>query len=208
MHKRLSRALSRLPPSKPVAIVRVSGRLSGLHPIQLRRFRAGMADGPFARHRAAEPGLELSQIWRTFTIRRILTKFESGPLWRGRHFSRPTSRCRISPSHARALRDRPTSGCAFNRLATSAGLLWRGNRVSQHRSNYGKSIQRFEYESFRADSRLSPPPANSFDVEKIFQHVRSSLPGQMCCSHCTGTFARRYVWASLCRVWPYSDHSG
>src|SRR5579862_8318801 len=42
MHDRLPRALSRLSSSEPVAVVRVSRDLPGLHPLLLHRLRAGM----------------------------------------------------------------------------------------------------------------------------------------------------------------------
>ena len=42
------RALPRLPSSEPVAIVRVQGRLPGLHPIQLYWFWARMTGVPLA----------------------------------------------------------------------------------------------------------------------------------------------------------------
>ena len=48
MHKQLSCTLSRLSSSEPVAIVRVSGCLPGLHPIHLYWFRTGVTDVPFA----------------------------------------------------------------------------------------------------------------------------------------------------------------
>ena len=48
MHKHLSCTLSRLSSSEPVAIIRVSGDLPGLHPIHLYWFRARMTDVPFA----------------------------------------------------------------------------------------------------------------------------------------------------------------
>ena len=47
MHKHLSCTLSRLSSSEPVAIVRVSGCLPGLHPIHLYWFRTWMTDVPF-----------------------------------------------------------------------------------------------------------------------------------------------------------------
>src|SRR5258708_14547053 len=47
MHKHLPCTLSRLSSSEPGAIVPVSGRLPGLHPIQLYWFRARMTDVPF-----------------------------------------------------------------------------------------------------------------------------------------------------------------
>ena len=46
MHQHLSCALSRLSSSEPDTILRVSGRLPGLHPIHLHRFRTGMRDAP------------------------------------------------------------------------------------------------------------------------------------------------------------------
>jgi hypothetical protein len=48
MHKQLSCTLSRLSSSKPVAVVRMSGCLPGLHPIHLYWFRTRMSDVPFA----------------------------------------------------------------------------------------------------------------------------------------------------------------
>jgi hypothetical protein len=48
MHKHLSCTLSRLSSSGPVAMVRVSGSLPGLHPIRLYWFRTRMTDVPFA----------------------------------------------------------------------------------------------------------------------------------------------------------------
>ncbi len=47
MHKHLSCTLSRLSSSEPVAKVRVSGCLPGLHPIHLYWFRTWMTDVPF-----------------------------------------------------------------------------------------------------------------------------------------------------------------
>src|ERR1700730_3873199 len=46
MHKHLSCTLSRLSSSEPVAIIRVSGDLPGLHPIHLYWFRARMTEVP------------------------------------------------------------------------------------------------------------------------------------------------------------------
>src|SRR5262245_21979048 len=48
MYKHLSCTLSRLSSSESGAIVRVSERLSGLHPIHLHWFRTRMTDVPFA----------------------------------------------------------------------------------------------------------------------------------------------------------------
>src|SRR5262245_44694250 len=48
MHEHLSCTLSRLSSSEPIAIVRVSERLRGLHPIHLYWFRTRMTDVPFA----------------------------------------------------------------------------------------------------------------------------------------------------------------
>ena len=48
MRKHLSCTLSRLSSSEPVAIVRVSGCLPGLHPIRLYWLRTGMTDVPFS----------------------------------------------------------------------------------------------------------------------------------------------------------------
>ena len=54
MHEHLSCSLSRLSSSEPVAIVRVSGCLPGLHPIRLYWFRTRMTDVPvFAGKRTA-----------------------------------------------------------------------------------------------------------------------------------------------------------
>ena len=47
MHKNLSCSLSRLSSAEPVAIVRMSGCLRGLHPIRLYWFRTRMTDCPF-----------------------------------------------------------------------------------------------------------------------------------------------------------------
>jgi hypothetical protein len=47
MHKHLSCTLPRLSSPEPVAIVRVSGCLPGLHPIDLYWFRIRMIDLPF-----------------------------------------------------------------------------------------------------------------------------------------------------------------
>src|SRR5262245_6425376 len=47
MHEHLSRTLSRLSSSEPIAIVRVSERLRGLYPIHLYWFRTRMTDVPF-----------------------------------------------------------------------------------------------------------------------------------------------------------------
>src|SRR5262249_41416687 len=59
MHKYLSCTLSRLSSSEPIAIVRVSGCLPGLHPIQLYWFRTRMTDAPLPPS-AATPALDLS----------------------------------------------------------------------------------------------------------------------------------------------------
>ena len=53
MHKYLSCTISRLPSSEPVAIVRVSGCLPGLHPIHLYWFRTRMTDVPLAARRGS-----------------------------------------------------------------------------------------------------------------------------------------------------------
>src|SRR5262245_32711798 len=55
MHQHLSCALSRLSSSEPDSILRVSGRLPGLHPIHLHGFRTGMTDVLFLRQSEPVP---------------------------------------------------------------------------------------------------------------------------------------------------------
>ena len=55
MHKHLSCTLSRLSSSEPVAIIRVSWCLPGLHPIHLYWFRTGMTDVLLPRQRPLRP---------------------------------------------------------------------------------------------------------------------------------------------------------
>ena len=60
MHKRVSCALSRLSSSESATILRVSGCLSGLHPIHLYWPRTGMTDPGFCSPSVVTPAPDLS----------------------------------------------------------------------------------------------------------------------------------------------------
>jgi hypothetical protein len=95
MHEYLSCAISRVPFSETVAVVRVSGCLPGLHPIHLCWFRTGMTDLLFA---AVSGNASTPSIRRRDRLRRrcrstALRPDSSGSMsYRRQRYSRPTLR--------------------------------------------------------------------------------------------------------------------